>query len=185
MGTRWDGTTPTDTRSQRSRTSRRGGQLLTRARSPPCKNGLPIRVPRRPLFRTVAPYARRKTPGQQNNTRAPASFHTGYQRDRVAQREIPASDQGPRPLPERAVGVEVSLPSHPVAGPHRRRSSTMDDAVEASAQRVRDHLQRPLPGGRTLLMDPTENTVREIDPPRALLSRRLRTTLFPGSRAAR
>ena len=40
------GTTPTDTRSQRSRTSRRGGQLLTRARGPLSKNGLPIRVPR-------------------------------------------------------------------------------------------------------------------------------------------
>ena len=57
MGNRWDGTTTTDTRSQRSRTSRRGGQLQTRARSPACKIGLPIRVPRRPLFRTVAPYA--------------------------------------------------------------------------------------------------------------------------------
>jgi transposase-like protein len=41
-----------------------------------------IRVPRRPLFRTVAPHAQRQTPGQQNNTRAFASFHTGYQRDR-------------------------------------------------------------------------------------------------------
>src|SRR4051794_13755985 len=70
MGNRWDGTTPTDTRSQRSRTSRRGGQLLTRARSPPCKNGLPIRVPRRPLFRTVAPYARPK-PRASRTTRGP------------------------------------------------------------------------------------------------------------------
>jgi Transposase, Mutator family len=76
-GNRWDGTTPTDTRSQRSRTSRRGGQLLTRARSPLSKNGLPIRVPRRPLFRTVTPYARLETPSQRNRTRTLASFIPG------------------------------------------------------------------------------------------------------------
>src|SRR3954454_6708690 len=79
-GNRWDGTTPTDTRAQRSRTSRRGGQLLTRAHSPLSKNGLPKRVPRRPLFRTVSPYAWQQTPGQQNNTRTLACFHTGYER---------------------------------------------------------------------------------------------------------
>jgi hypothetical protein len=50
---------------------------LTRARSPPCKNGLPIRVPRRPLFRTVAPYAQREPPGQRNNTRASRHFIPG------------------------------------------------------------------------------------------------------------
>lgn len=53
---RWDGTTPTDMRSRCSRTRRRGGQLLARARSPSSKNGLPIRVARRSLFWTVAPY---------------------------------------------------------------------------------------------------------------------------------
>jgi hypothetical protein len=88
-GNRWDGTTPTDTRSRRSRTSRRGGQLLTQAHSPPNKNGLPKRVPRRPLFRTVTPYARPKTPSQPNNTRTLASFHTGYQRDRVTECPLP------------------------------------------------------------------------------------------------
>ena len=42
-------TTPTDSRSQRIRASRRGGQLLTRARSPTYKNGLPTCVaPRYP-----------------------------------------------------------------------------------------------------------------------------------------
>jgi hypothetical protein len=35
-------TTPTDPRSRRIRASRRGGQLLTRARSPSSKSGLPI-----------------------------------------------------------------------------------------------------------------------------------------------
>jgi hypothetical protein len=54
----WDrwGTTLTDARSQRSRTGRRGGQRPTQARSRPCENGVPTRVPRRPCFRTVAPF---------------------------------------------------------------------------------------------------------------------------------
>ena len=34
--------------------------------------------------------------------------------------------------------------------------ATMDDAVEASAQRVRDHLRRPIPGRRDLLTKPPE-----------------------------
>jgi NAD(P)-dependent dehydrogenase (short-subunit alcohol dehydrogenase family) len=55
MGKPLGETTPTDTRSQRSRTSRRGGHLPTRAHSAPFNNGLPTRFPRRPLFRTVAP----------------------------------------------------------------------------------------------------------------------------------
>jgi hypothetical protein len=47
-----------------------GRQPLTRARSPPSKNGLPIRVPRRPLFRTVTPYAQHRAAG-------PAEHHAG------------------------------------------------------------------------------------------------------------
>jgi hypothetical protein len=35
----------------------------------------------------------------------------------------------------------------------------MDDAVETSAQRVRDHLRRPIPGSRDLLMETAGNTV--------------------------
>jgi transposase-like protein len=37
--------------------------------------------------------------------------------------------------------------------PTARGRGTMGDAVEASAQRVRDHLRRPIPGSRDLLMD--------------------------------
>ena len=38
----------------------------------------------------------------------------------------------------------------------------MDDAVEAGAQRVRDHLRRPIPGSRDLLMNTAGNTVNEL-----------------------
>ncbi len=80
------------------------------------------------------------------------------------ERPLPAGDQGPRPLPVRAGRVEVSLPGHPITGPDRHRTGTMDDAVEASAQRIRDHLRRPLPGRRNLLTETAGNTVSEIDP---------------------
>ena len=76
-------TTPTDSRSQRSRASRRGGQLLTRAPSPACRTACPPRVLPVPLSRTVAPYsppatslqADRPVPRDPGGTTA---FHTGY-----------------------------------------------------------------------------------------------------------
>ena len=40
----------------------------------------------------------------------------------------------------------------------------MDGEVEAGAQRVRDHLRRPLAGSRDLLMKTAGNTVTEIVP---------------------
>ena len=45
----------------------------------------------------------------------------------------------------------------------------MDHAVEASLERVRDHLRRPIPGRRNLLMNTAGNTVSEIDPGLAAL----------------
>ena len=96
--------------------------------------------------------------------------HLLHERDRVAQRPLPAGDQGPRPLPERAGRVEVSLPGDPITGPDRARAGTMDHAVEASAQRVRDHLRRPIPGRRNLLMETAGNTVSEIDPVRRVVA---------------
>ena len=80
------------------------------------------------------------------------------------ERPLPASDQSPRPLPQRAGRVEVSLPGHPITRPDRHRPGTMDDALEARSQRVRDHLRRPIPGRRRLLMNTAGNTVSEIDP---------------------
>ena len=43
--------------------------------------------------------------------------------------------------------------------PTGHRPGTMDDALETRAQRVRDHLRRPLPGRRDLLTETAGNTV--------------------------
>jgi hypothetical protein len=37
----------------------------------------------------------------------------------------------------------VPLLGHPVPGPHRARQGTLDDALEAGAERLRHHLRRP------------------------------------------
>jgi hypothetical protein len=68
------------------------------------------------------------------------------ERDREPERPLPAGGQGPRPLPDRAGGAKVPLPGHPILGPDRNRPDPMDDALETRTQRVRHHLQRPLPG---------------------------------------
>ena len=62
--------------------------------------------------------------------------------------------------------------------PTGARQGTMDDAVEASTQRVRDHLRRPFPGGRNLLMKTAGNTVSEIVP--ASRDWRVQTHRSPG-----
>jgi len=40
----------------------------------------------------------------------------------------------------------------------------MDDEVQASAQRIRCHLRRPLAGSRDLLMETAGNTLGETAP---------------------
>jgi transposase-like protein len=52
----------------------------------------------------------------------------------------------------------------PIAGPDWRRQGTMDDAVETRAECVCNHLRRPIPGSRNLLMKTAGNTVNEIVP---------------------
>ena len=84
--------------------------------------------------------------------------HLQHERDRKPERPLPQGNQGPWPLPQRASRVEMPLPGDQIAGPHRGRPGTMDHALEASAQRVRDHLRRPLPGPRELLKETAEET---------------------------
>ncbi len=67
-------------------------------------------------------------------------------------------------FPTEQAALKVPLPRDPITGPHRRRAGTMDDAVEARAQCVRDHLRRPIPGSRDLLMTNARNTLVGIDP---------------------
>jgi len=88
------------------------------------------------------------------------------QRHRESERPLPPGGQGQRPLPDRASRHEMPVPGDQIPGPHRARQGTMDHAVEASAQRVRHHLRRPLAGSRNLLMKTAGNTVSETVPAR-------------------
>ena len=80
------------------------------------------------------------------------------------ERPLPASRQSPRALPVRASRNEVPVSGDQITGPHRAWQATMGDALEAGAQRVLDHLRRPLPGRRDLLTNNARNTVHETDP---------------------
>jgi hypothetical protein len=59
-----------------------------------------------PLFRTVAPYAQPPR-GQQDNTRAPTAFHTGYEPDREHERPAAESDPQLRPFPSEQAALKV------------------------------------------------------------------------------
>src|SRR5215472_3775220 len=87
-----------------------------------------------------------------------------HEQRREPQRPVPSGDQGPRALPQRQRRTQVPVFGNPVARPHRTWPGTMDDAVETRDQRVLEHLRRPLPGSRDLLMGTAGNTVRAIDP---------------------
>jgi hypothetical protein len=58
----------------------------------------------------------------------------------------------------------MSLPRHPIPGPDGQGPGTMGDALEASPQRLLDHLRRPVPGRRDLLTNDAGHTVSEIVP---------------------
>jgi hypothetical protein len=74
--------------------------------------------------------------------------HLLHQRHRKRERPDPPSGQSPRPFPQRASCVEVRLHGRDESGPHRRRTSPLDHALETSSERLRDRLRRP-PGRRT------------------------------------
>jgi putative transposase len=82
--------------------------------------------------------------------------------DRVAERPLPAGRPGPWPLPQRAGRAEMSLPDHPIAGPHRPGQGTMGYEVEAGAERVRHHVPRP--HTNPMITDQIRSTVYLIDP---------------------
>jgi hypothetical protein len=91
-----------------------------------------------------------------------------HQRDRVAERPLPASCESSRPLPDRAGRDEMPVPGHPIPRPERDRSDTMGCAVEASPERLRHHLRRPDAGRRaTLIMKPPLHRY-QTDPARAV-----------------
>ena len=69
-------------------------------------------------------------------------------------------------FPTEQAALKMSLPGHPShwTPPPRSRTGTMDSALEASPQRVRHHLRRPLAGSRNLLVKTAENTHNETVP---------------------
>ncbi len=141
-------TTPTDSRSQRIRASRRGGQLLTRARSPSNKTGLPDHVcSRMPLSRTVAPYSPTQTSKTSRRSRVTGGIwplHTGYQSAGAQLRRGQTTHRRGRHLPRR-----------PLADPPRR------DALPRAERRMAR--RATLPVSRR---DPTpdEKETRELHP---------------------
>ena len=69
--------------------------------------------------------------------------HLLDQRGRVDQCPLPPRGQSPRALPDRAGRAEVPLPGHEIPGPDRQGPHPLGDALEARAQRLRDHVPRP------------------------------------------
>ena len=76
-------------------------------------------------------------------------------------------------FPTEQAATEMPVLGDPVAGPDRERPGTMDHEVEASPERVRHHLRRPLAGSRNLLMKTAGNTVPVTDPAGTQLTPRL------------
>ena len=69
--------------------------------------------------------------------------HLLDERDRVAQRPLPAGGPRPRTLPHRTGRPQMRLPRHPITRPNRPRQGTLGDPMEARPQRLRHHLRRP------------------------------------------
>ena len=88
-----------------------------------------------------------------------------HQRHRVAQRPLPPSGPGPRPLPQRAGRAEVPLPGHPVPGPDRQGQGTMGHKVETRPERLRRSPSKAA-SPPEMITDQIRSTVYLIDPPR-------------------
>jgi hypothetical protein len=52
-------------------------------------------------------------------------------------------------FPNEFAALKMSLLGDQITGPDRHRPGTMDHAMEARAQRVRDHLRRPIQAAET------------------------------------
>jgi hypothetical protein len=91
--------------SQRRPTTNTGSQ-------PTEHNGLPIRVPRRPLFRTVTPYARPLAAGRSGTTHRPPppDFIPGTNAIEKRERPDPPRGTRPRAFSDRASRAQVPPP---------------------------------------------------------------------------
>jgi putative transposase len=67
------------------------------------------------------------------------------QRDRIPEREVPACREGPGSFPDRAGRAKVPVSGHPIPRSDRCRQDPMDNALEARFERLRHHLQQPIP----------------------------------------
>lgn len=94
------------------------------------------------------------------------------ERDRVSQRPLPAGGHRPRTFPDRAGSPEMPVPGDPIAGPKGHRKDTMDHALEASTERVRNHLRRPHAPGREPLRQEDRRSHRFSDRPHLKESKR-------------
>ena len=91
--------------------------------------------------------------------------HLEHQRDRVPQRPLPPRGPSPRPLPDRARRAQVPVLGDPLTRPDRPRAGPLGRALEASVERIRDHLRRPYPPQPGELTTLTTYTVPRTLPP--------------------
>ncbi|MCB5275386.1 hypothetical protein BJG92_02934 [Arthrobacter sp. SO5] len=67
------------------------------------------------------------------------------QRHRIAQRPVPAGGESAGSFPNRAGRAKVPASGHPIPRSDRCRQNLMGRALEARFERLRHHLQRPIP----------------------------------------
>ena len=66
-----------------------------------------------------------------------------HERDRIVERPVPPVGRRERAFPVRTGRPQDAVPHHPVTGPERHRTETLDDPVEARPERPRGRLRRP------------------------------------------